>query len=220
MFKAILYQQWKWSRPALILAAVLTAVIPITMLRSQPIDASGQYHIPTLYYHIEAASRYYQSLAFMLGLLMAVAAWQPDQQGKHVYALSLPVPRWRYVLLRFAAGAALCAAIATAAGLFGALASALAPLPPILHSYAVGLSVRLWLGAMVTFSIVFAVGSSTPRTVVRVLSVLALVGGVELALVWFGVMDRSLVLGDLMDMVVSPRGPLAVFASKWMLIDV
>src|SRR5207247_2566146 len=52
----------------------------------------------------------YPVLAAALGLLVAIATWAPDHRGRHVHALSLPLPRWRYVLLRFGAGAALLAA--------------------------------------------------------------------------------------------------------------
>ncbi|RDJ93095.1 DUF2867 domain-containing protein, partial [Lacticaseibacillus rhamnosus] len=46
----------------------------------------------------------YPVLAAALGLLVAIATWAPAHRGRPVHALSLPLPRGRYVLLRFAAG--------------------------------------------------------------------------------------------------------------------
>lgn len=220
MFRAILYTQWKWARPVLLLAMLVAGYIPVDALRAAPYKSVDTYHIPSLYLGITSASVYYQLLALGVAVVVAISTWQADGQRRHVYALSLPVPRWRFVLLRFGAGAALLGAVAVAVGLFGALAAALAPLPPMLHAYPIGLAVRFWLGALVPFALIFALLSSDPRRVRLLVAAVVTVIVVDLLLASLGTTEKPLILGWVLDGLYSGRGPLAAFLSKWMLVDV
>lgn len=220
MFRAVLYTQWKWSRPAILLAALVAGYIPVAALRAMPYKSEDTYYIPALYRDITAASTYYQWLALFVAVIVAISAWQADGQRQHVYALSLPVPRWRFVLLRFGAGAALLSMVAAAVGLFGGVAAAIAPLPPMLHAYPVGLAVRFWLGSLIPFGLIFALLVSNPKRVRLVVAGVATIVVVDMALAAMGLIEKPVVLGTFFDAVYSGRGPLAAFLSKWMLVDV
>ncbi|MHB1096444.1 MAG: hypothetical protein ACYC3F_09735 [Gemmatimonadaceae bacterium] len=220
MFRAVLYTQWKWSRPAILLAVLVAGYIPVAALRSMPYKSADTYYIPMLYQSITAASMYYQWLALFVAVIVAISAWQADGQRQHVYALSLPVPRWRFVLLRFGAGAALLGVVAAAVGLFGGVAAAIAPLPPMLHAYPIGLAVRFWLGSLIPFGLIFALLVSNPRRVRLVVAGVATIIVVDMALATIGVIEKPVVFGTIVDAIYSGRGPLAAFLSKWMLVDV
>jgi hypothetical protein len=160
----------------------------------------------------------YPLLAGLLGLLVAMAAWAPDHRGRHVHALSLPLPRWRYVLLRFGAGLTVLVPPAAALLAGALLATATAAIPPGLHGYAWALGLRFALAVLVAFSVFFAISGGTARTAGIILSVLALLvvaqimssaAGVELDL-----------LGPMQQAFLRWPGPLAIFGGRWMLIDV
>lgn len=220
MFRAILYTQWKWARPVLVLAAILAGWIPLQALRTLPYKEPGSYHIPTLYQSVQAAGVFYQLLALAIAVVIAISAWQADAQRQHVYALSLPLARWQFVLHRFGAGAVLLGIVAVAVGLFGGIAAALAPLPPMLHAYPVGLAVRFWLGALVPFGIIFALLSSNPHRVKIVVAIVVTIVAFDMGLAAFGVIDAPVVLGTLQSWLYGDGGPLTAFTSRWMLIDV
>jgi hypothetical protein len=220
MFRAVFYTQWKWTRPVIVLAALVAAYIPVTALRTAPYKDAATYHIPSLYSSIAGASAGYQLLALALAVVVAISTWQADINRQHVYALSLPLPRWKFVLLRFGAGASLLGIVAVAVSLFGGIAAALAPLPPMLHAYPIGLGVRFWLGALIPFSLIFALLASNQKAVrVLVIGLVTLIA-VDYLLSAFGVTRDPVIIRWLVDATYSSRGPLAAFLSKWMLIDV
>jgi hypothetical protein len=220
MFRAILYTQWKWARPVLLVAILVTGWIPLQLLRSAPYQASNAYHIPTLYSNIQGAGTFYQLLALAVAVVLAISAWQADAHRQHVYSLSLPIPRWHFALLRFGAGACLLGIVAVAVGLFGGVAAALAPLPPMLHAYPVGLAVRFWLGALIPFGLIFALLSSNPRRVKMVVAAVVTIWAVDLLLAGFGVTQSPLLWNWVGASIYSDGGPLTAFISRWMLIDV
>lgn len=220
MFRAVLYTQWKWTRPVILLAVLVAGYIPVNALRSSPYKVATDYHIPSLYFSIASASALYQLLALAVAIVVAIAAWQADAQRQHVYAMSLPLPRWQFVLLRFGAGAALLGIVAAAVALFGGISAALAPLPPMLHAYPVGLGVRFWLGSLIPFGLIFALLASNPRHVRVVVVAAVTVVAVDLALNAFGVTATPILTQTLIDGAYANNGPLAAFLSKWMLIDV
>ncbi|MBI2407412.1 MAG: hypothetical protein HYV19_03815 [Gemmatimonadetes bacterium] len=220
MFRAVLYTQWKWTRPVILLAVLVAGYIPVNALRSMSYKSAGTYYIPSLYQSITSASVNYQLLALAVAVVVAISAWQADGQRQHVYALSLPVPRWQFVLLRFAAGAALLGVVAVAVGLFGGVAAAIAPLPAMLHAYPAGLAVRFWLGTLIPFALIFALLASNPRRVKLVVAGVATIVVVDMLLAMVGTTDKPLLVGWFLDGLYAGNGPLAAFLSKWMLIDV
>ncbi len=220
MFRAILYTQWKWTRPVIVLAALVAGYIPVTALRVSPYKDASTYHIPSLYNSIAGASAGYQLLALGLAVIVAISTWQADISRQHVYALSLPLPRWKFVLLRFGAGASLLGIVAVCVSLFGGIAAALAPLPPMLHAYPIGLGVRFWLGALIPFSLIFALLSSTPKRVRVIVVAFVTLVVVDWLLSAFKLTDDPVITKWLIDALYSSHGPLTAFLSKWMLVDV
>jgi len=160
----------------------------------------------------------YPVLAAALGLLVAIATWAPDHRGRHVHALSLPVPRWRYVLLRFSAGAVLLAAPILALSAGAVLATWSATIPAGLQGYPVALANRFALAVLVAYAVFFAVSAGTARTAGIILAV---IGSVILVQVVASVANVDFdLLGKLQVAFLNWPGPLAIFTGRWMLIDV
>src|ERR1051325_9405206 len=210
MFRVMLYSQWKWSRLVVLLGSVAGFALPLISVHGAARADSSPLQAPELLHAVQAWGVLYPVLAATLGLLVAIASWTPDHRGRHVYALALPLPRWRYVLLRFGAGALLLAAPITAVLVGALLATWSAAIPAGLQGYPVALGVA--------FAVVFAVSAGTARTAGIILS---LIGGVMLVQVIASVarVDVDLV-GKLQLLVLNWPGPLAIFTGRWMLIDV
>src|SRR5438876_11948662 len=101
MCRAFLTTQWEWRRGIVVFATVLAFALPIAAVNS-----AAQTYTPMQF--VEGMQRWgvgYALVAAGLGLLVALAAWAHDHRGRHTYALSLPVSRSRYTLMRFGAGA-------------------------------------------------------------------------------------------------------------------
>lgn len=218
MFKAILYTQWKWSRVVVALSVVLAFALPIMSVQRAGITEPSRWEVQELLGTIEMWSVWYAVLTAGLGLLMATTAWAQDHRGRHVYALSLPIPRWQYAMLRFAAGSLLLAAPVLALWISALLATAMAQIPPGLNAYPNALALRFALAAFLAYSIFFAISAGTTRTAAYVLAVIG-------ALVVTQVMlEASGMYGGLVEMlfdrVITWPGPLEIFTGRWMLIDV
>ena len=209
MFRVILYSQWKWSRLIVLLGSVAGFALPLISVHGAARADSSPLQAPELLHAVQSWGVLYPVLAATLGLLVAMASWTPDHRGRHVYALVLPVPRWRYLLL---------AAPITAVLLGALLATMSAAIPAGLQGYPVALAVRFALAVLVAFAVFFAVSAGTARTAGIVL---ALIGGVMLVQVIGNVarVDLDLV-GKLQLLVLNWPGPLAIFTGRWMLIDV
>ncbi|HET7790587.1 MAG TPA: hypothetical protein VFK78_07290 [Gemmatimonadales bacterium] len=218
MFKQILYTQWKWSRLTLLLLAVVGFAIPVLSVRDFGDPSAGIWEVRDALDSVAAWGYAYPILAAAVALLLSVTTWGPDHQGRHVYALSLPVPRWHYALLRFSAGVVLIGLVVAAVWIGALVASASASAPPGLHAYPQALALRFALATVVAYSIFFAIAAGTNRTAgvilvliiaIFVIEVVSLLAGIEAT-------PTSFVLSHL---VVWP-GPLAIFTGRWMLIDV
>jgi hypothetical protein len=220
MFRAVLYAQWKWGRLVMLPAILVAGFLPLWALRSVSNTGETSYHIPSLMASALSASGFYQVVAVLTGVLLAALVWQTDTLRQHVYALSLPVPRWKFVLLRFGAGATLLGIVAACVGLFAAVATALAPLPSMLHAYPLGLAVRFWLGSLVSFSTLFPMAGGNPVRVKRVLAVIATVVVVDLSLAATGITRQPEILLAVGQFLFDPNGPLVSFFHPWMLLDV
>ena len=218
MFRAILYSQWKWSRLIVALGTVAGFALPIVSLQGAARGDRNPVEAEQLLRAVQGWGTLYPVLAAALGLLVAITSWAPDHRGRHVHALTLPLPRWRYVLLRFAAGTAMLAApiIGVCAGAL--VATAAATLPPGLQGYPLGLALRFALAVLVAYALFFAISAGTARTAGIILSAIALVVAVQvIAPVANPDWD---VMGHVQVLLLNWPGPLAVFTGRWMLIDV
>ena len=218
MFRVILYAQWKWSRIIVVLGTVAGFALPILSVQGASRDTESALRTGELLQTIQSWGVLYPVLAAALGLLVAVATWAPDHRGRHVLALSLPLPRWRYVLLRFGAGLVLLTPPMIAVLVGALLASATATLPVGLESYPISLTVRFAFAVAVAYAVFFAVSAGTTRTAGIIL---ALIAGVLVVQVVAGAAGVQVdLVGPLRALVLEWPGPLAIFTGRWMLIDV
>ncbi len=214
MWRALLKTQWTWTRGMLLGAAVLVFAMPLLSVRT----AVG---VDTEVAFIRMVQRWgvgYAIVAGALGLFVAIAAWSFDHRLKHIYALSLPIARWQYVLMRFVAGAVLLL-LPMAALLVGAeVASHNASVPATLRAYPFALTFRFLFAALVAYAIVFAVSAGTERTARYILATIGLFLVAQLVLISVGShFDLS---GHVADVLFARPGLLSVFSGRWSLIDV
>ncbi|MFI5234099.1 MAG: hypothetical protein ACHQXA_00170 [Gemmatimonadales bacterium] len=218
MFRVMLWSQWKWSRLVTVLGALAAFSIPI--LSAQGASAPNRHPMEPeqLLRTVQTWGTLYPVLAAGLGLLIAIACWGPDHRGRHVHALSLPIARWRYVLLKYAAGLTLLA-LPVLALLAGALlATWTATLPSGLHAYPIALVIRFTLAVLVAFSVFFAIAGATPRTAGFILGFAALLVVVQILASAAGFGFNLLLYFQVV--AVDWPGPLAIFTGHWLLIDV
>ena len=218
MFRVMLWGQWKWSRLVIALGSVAAFTLPVLSVRGTA--SVDQFPVSPAEFlgRIGAWGTLYPVLAATLGLLVAMAAWAPDHRGRHVHALSLPIPRWRYALYRFAAGLALLSAPLLALLVGSLLASATAAPPAGIHAYPVALTIRFALALLIAFAVIFAVSGGTARTAGIILGVIAAVIVVQV-IASVASIDLDLV-NRLQTIFIGWAGPFAVFNGRWMLLDV
>ena len=218
MFRVMLYGQWKWSRLIIVIGAIAGFALPVISLQGAARADRSPLEAQDLLRAVQSWGTLYPVLAAALGLLVAMASWAPDHRGRHVHALSLPLPRWRYVLLRCGSGAVLLA-IPVAAVFAGAiLATASATLPSGLQGYPLALGTHFALATAVAYAVFFAVSAGTARTAGIILG---LFGAVVVVQVIASVANLNLDIIDPLSIVVlGSAGPFAVFTGRWMLVDV
>jgi hypothetical protein len=153
-----------------------------------------------------------------VGLLVGILAWSYDHRLRHVYALTLPIERWRYVLMRFTAGLALIA-LPIVTLLAGAEIVAHSSFVPVtLHAYPVALTLRFAFAALVAYAVFFAISSATARTAGYILASIGLLFALQIVLQAAG--SRVDLSGYFSDLFFAAPGLLAVFGGRWMLVDV
>jgi hypothetical protein len=218
MFRQILYTQWRWGRLLVLFLALAAFSVPPLSVQSLGDPAVSRWRIDDILSSVQSWGLIYPLLAAGAGLTLALTTWAPDHTGRHVYALSLPLPRWRYALLRFGAGAVLVATVAGAV-LLGALVAAATVTPPAgLRTFPFALALRFGLAAFVAYGAFFAISAGTNRTAGYILATL---GGLVLAqiIVTAAGSDVNFLLSALERLLLWP-GPLEVFTGRWMLVDV
>ena len=218
MFRAILFSQWKWSRLIVALGTVAGFALPIVSVQGAAGPDRNPLQAQELLRAAQSWGTLYPVLAAALGLLVAIATWAPDHRGRHVHALSLPLPRWRYVLLRFTSGLTVLAAPIVAVFLGALLATGLASIPAGLQGYPMALGLRFALAVLVAYAVFFSISAGTARTAGLILGVIGAVLAIQIVASVAGV-DLDLV-AKLQIVILNWPGPLAVFTGRWMLIDV
>ncbi len=215
-FRVILASQWHWSRVVVVLGTVAGFAVPV--LSVQGASRTNAAAADEVLRFLDTWSLLYPLLAGGLGLLVALAAWAPDHRNRHVHALALPIPRWRYVLLRFLAGVTVLLLPITAVQVGAVLAASTAEVPTGLQTYPWALGLRFALAALVAFAMFFAISGGTTRTAGLVLLALLLVALVQVGFSIAGA--RFDFVGAVTQVVFDWPGPMAIFAGRWMLIDV
>jgi hypothetical protein len=214
MFSVILFTQWKWSRFLLLIATIGAFAVPVLSVQ----DVPGAYSNFEVVVTLQAFGIVYPLLAAGLGLLLSLSAWSSDHRGRHIYALSLPVPRWKYVALRYGAGLLLLALPILAILLGGIIATRMIDLRDGLHPYAFSLALRFALASALAYTAFFAISAGTPRTAGIVLGCCASLVVVDLMLKAAGV-ELNL-LEPVVERLFFWPGPFEIFTGRWMLIDV
>ena len=218
MFQAVLYTQWKWARLPLLVATVAAFALPVLSVQSAGRTDLGEWAASYLLTSMSEWAVFYPLLATGVGLLLALTAWGPDHRLGHAYALSLPIPRWHYALLRLGAGLVLLLAPVASIALGSVIATAAVSVPTGLTAYPLALAIRFALAALLAFTVFFAISSGRPRTAGYVLATMvALIVTHQVV----GLVDEELkILDPVLERLFEWPGPLAIFGGRWMLIDV
>lgn len=218
MFRQMLYTQLKWSLIALATLVVAGFAIPIFSVQHAGILRPATPDAAMLLTGVRGWGVAYPILAGALGLVAALTAWSHDHRGNHVYALSLPVARWRYALLRFTAGGVLILPIVVALWVGGLAAGSASTIPNGLHAYPTALAMRFGLAAFVAYAAFFAIASGTSRTAAWVLGVVGALVVLQIGLSAAGV--HASFLPDALERLYTWPGPFELFTGQWMLINV
>lgn len=218
MFRQLLYTQWKWSRLVVLLVALAGFALPLLSVQEvRPTDL-GRFDIQAMLASVQTWGLLYPVLAAAIALILALTTWGPDHRGKHIYALSLPIPRWHYALLRFGAGCILLAVAVFAVWLGALIATSITQLPAGLTAYPTALALRFGLAALVSYAAFFAIAAGTNRTAGIILGVLIGLVMTQLILTAAGV-NLNFMGAIFLRLFIWP-GPLEIFTGRWMLIDV
>ncbi len=215
MFKVILETQWKWARMPLLLATVTAFTVPMISVRGLGEGVSSGIAAINAMSDMEGVAIAYPLIAAAVGLLLALTAWGSDHRQGHYYALSLPIPRWRYSLLRLGAGFVLLAGPVIGIAVGSSVAVAAASIPAGLTAYPLALAIRFGLAAAMSYTIFFAIAAGSPRTAGIILAALAVV-----VIAAWGSGNFDGVFIPIMERINDWRAPLGIFGGRWMLIDV
>jgi hypothetical protein len=221
MYGQVLKSQWLALRLPVALLAVLGFALPLlTVTYGGSLENAPSEQVAQWLFASQKIGVLIPGLALLVGLLIGIGTWAPDHTGKHVYALSLPVPRPMFVLLRFAAGATLVAIPVVALGIGSTVAVLAVKLPSGIHAYPGPLTLRFAMACLVCFAIFFAISISTKRAA---LAVLGLIGGVllaDLVLTALAISGAAPVTASVFYLLTAWPGPLAILMGRWALFDV
>ncbi len=221
MYRQVLKAQWLAARLPVVLLGLLGFALPLLTvtyggsLANAPVERVGQWLLAA-----QQVGVLIPGLALLTGLLLGIAAWAPDHAGKHVYALSLPVPRSMFVLLRFAAGATLLAVPVVALGAGALVATLSVSLPDGVHAYPMQLTVRFAMASIVCFAIFFAISIATRRAALATLGVICGVLLADLVIGSLNIKDAASVTTSVFYLLTTWPGPLSILMGRWALFDV
>jgi hypothetical protein len=220
MTKQMLFVHWKAVRVALLPFVLAAFGLPLLVAQQM---SGWRDDFPTLASSDALSGAFvwapgFPLLAAATGILLALSAWNWDHRTNHVYALSLPVGRRRYAMLKFSGGVLLALIPTTTLLLGSVLAAASVEAAPEIRAYPLQLTAQFFLATLLVYSVLFALASGTIRTTVVVLSILV---GVPTVLS----MDQLRFLTG--DMPISywvgeaiRYGPFRILFGNWMLFDV
>lgn len=221
MFTQVLKVQWLAARLPVVLLALLGFALPLLIVTyGGSLENAPTERVAEWLFAAQRIGVLIPGLALLVGLLLGIGAWAPDHAGKHVYALSLPVPRGMYVLLKFGAGATLLAVPVAALGIGSLIAVVSVRLPGGIHAYPLQLTLRFALASVVCYAIFFSISIATKRAAIAVLGVIC---GVLLADVLVSSLHLKAgesVTGWVFYLLTTWPGPLAILMGRWALFDV
>ena len=217
MFRAVLLTHWRWGRWGVLLLAAGAFVTPIILLgllgtRDLTLLPVWEVLAPT-----SIAGAIYSVIAIFSGLWIAASAWSVDTTQDSIYALTRPVPRWYFVLLRYGSGIVL-SLVPVAAVLIGALVAAAVTTRPVeMRVFPVALAAKFTVALWLSFSICFGgVTGLRPRPGSHQLWIIGLIPILALLDVGTG----AHVANALRDWLSGSWSPLGAFFGRWNLFDV
>ena len=215
MYRALLAEQWKHQRveiTALSIAAAVACPACVWMV------TGGEYQPWQL---VETGGKIGFAgawIALITGVACSIRPYVLDARAKHTYALSLPVPRSDYSLLRVGSGLSLTLVPGVAFLIGASIAAQAAPPGTLLQTFPLQLTLRFALAAAFAFSFVFGVQYGLGRQAVRWLMIAGLtVIGVEVV----GQLALHVSMtAPFFDLIVTRGSPLRVFMTRWTLFNV
>lgn len=215
MLTVILREHLRRIGPMLLAVTVIAAALPALSVRA--VFGRGLAVDSMLVLNTAAgASAYFPLVAFVIGLLVAMTAWSADHDGGHVYALSLPIPRWHYALLRLGAGFVLLLPAIGALALSATIVTAAVELPPSIHAYPLALSIRFFATTLITFSLFFAIAAGSKSSAAWGLLAIFLLLVTDSMYQLSAGSDYS----PLFNLLFSANSPFSFFFGQWSLVDV
>lgn len=225
----VLRAQWlstRWLLVPLVLMCIglPQAVVRLALLDAQKFGTESVLGAAVLLQALEAYSMIFPYLAGITGALIALAAWNWDHRTGHVYALSLPISRAEYTLLKLWAGAVMLLAVAVAIWIGAWIATSSVQIPDGVRAYPFAFGARFLLAGTLLYATFFALASGTIRTT------LIVVIGLNLVLIGGSIVIPWLETRYLVDLWTPTElighalrtmpGPFRVFGGSWLLIDV
>ncbi len=215
MLNVIVREHLRRVGPLLIALAAIAAALPVLSVRAvfgHGLAVDSMRVLSTA----AGMSPYFPLLAFIIGLAIAMTAWNADHDGGHVYALSLPIPRWHYALLRLGAGLLLLVPAFTALALSATIVTAAVELPPSIHAYPLALTIRFCATTLVTFSLFFSIAAGSKKSAAWGLLAIFIV------LIADSLYQASTgsSYSPLFDVLLASRSPFSFFFGQWSLVDV
>lgn len=215
MLKAMIRIQWKSSWHLVIALAVAALALPIVSVR---LGWKGAANLPFYLTQLQLWGLLYPTLALIAAISLAAAAWASDRRGHHVYALLLPLPRWRYVLLRYLASLVLMIPVVLALWVGAVVATSTLELPPGIRIFPHAIAIKFALSLLVLFGFAFAAAAASGRALGYGLRALGLFLAVHVAVLML--YPRTNLIWSLVGILTSWPGPLTPLGGRWMLIDV
>ena len=216
MLKAMIRIQWKAAWHYVVALSFAALALPIVSVRNGWEGADKS--LPRFLIELQIWGSIYPVLAGIAGLIVALLLWHSDRKGHHIYALLLPVPRRRYVLLNYTAGLVLLIPIVVSLWVGAMVATNLLTLPAGLRHVPHALAATFALAVVLLFGLSFAAAAASRRTLGVGFRLLGLLVAVHLAVVLIRPQTRILWLA--VNALLTWPGPLAPLGGRWMLIDV
>jgi hypothetical protein len=226
MATQMLWMHWRTVRLGLLPLALAAFGLPLLVVQQMGTWASpGQQESAALV--LEVGQDFllaFPMLAAAVGFTLALTAWSWDHRMGHIYALSLPVSRARYAVLKFGAGAVLALVPVTCLLAGSMVATATIALPAGLRAYPLELSARFLFAVLLLYSLLFAMAAGTIRTTVIVLSAAVAIPffwslGFELLGPAHPLVQQLPGWEQVYEGALVGFGPFRILAGNWMLFD-
>lgn len=218
MFNQMLYVQWKLNRDFLAFYTSLTFAVPLIVLWIA-LPYLGLSSARELVAVGGAVGTAIEVIAVLAGFTVAWQAYDVDDRGGHIYALSLPIARSRALGMRAAAAGIVLALPALGVWVGALFAAGQMSLPSTLHTYGGSLALRAFLASWLAHACMFALRYSAGRRAKLVFCVLV-VGIALLALAAVTMPSTRAIITRTGDFLISNPGPFGVLFGRWTLIDV